>query len=520
MKAIRSMLVMGVAGAALAGGFFGGTSLFEHLQFARAADEVAENRSQISQAEDLSTVFRHVGKVVEPSVVNIDVVKTVKQPTEVPNDLRRFFPNAPNGPQDNGGGNAPNGGDNSGDMQEIGTGSGVVMSVDGNTGYILTNNHVAGDAAEMMVTLADGRQFKNAKLVGADAKSDLAVVKITADGLIAAKWGDSSELEKGDWILAFGSPFRYIGSMTHGIVSALDRDNVNLLERGSYEDFIQVDAPINPGNSGGPLVNLHGEVVGINTAIASHDGGFQGIGFAIPSNQAHWVFDQLKSHGKITRGWLGIGIGDVSDPEIQKTARTFNYTGETGVLVEQTFPNTPAQGKLLEGDIITAVGNTPVENTRQLRNAIAMTTPGSEVHLSVFRDGKKTDVPLTVASQPDDVVAATTPGAGNQARQGRPGAVTIDSVGLTVVTLTATNAQQLGLDNLRSGAVITSVARNSLAADAGLAEGDVITRVNSARISNAAEVADAVNKGDLTRGVRLYVTNSEGQRFVTLQSDK
>src|SRR5205085_11965346 len=160
----------------------------------------------------------------------------------------------------------------------MGEGSGVIMEVEGGTGYILTNNHVAGGATELHVTLADGREITEAKLVGADPKSDLAVVKIEADRLIPAKWGDSATLEKGDWVLAFGSPFGYVGSMTHGIVSALDRSNVGILGNQGYEDFIQVDAPINPGNSGGPLVNLHGDVIGVNTAIASRSGGWQGIG--------------------------------------------------------------------------------------------------------------------------------------------------------------------------------------------------------------------------------------------------
>src|SRR5205814_1633677 len=175
------------------------------------------------------------------------------------------------------------------------------------------NNHVAGGASEMTVTLSDGREIKGAKLLGADPKSDLAVVQIKADHLISAKWGDSDTLAKGDWILAFGAPFGYVGSMTHGIVSALNRSNVGILDRqNGYENFIQVDAPINPGNSGGPLVNLKGEVVGINTAIASRSGGFQGIGFAIPSNQAKPIYGILRDKGKVTRGWLGISISDVS----------------------------------------------------------------------------------------------------------------------------------------------------------------------------------------------------------------
>src|SRR5688500_11587913 len=177
----------------------------------------------------------------------------------------------------------PRGGDDEEDgglFEQQGTGSGVIIEVDGSKGFIVTNNHVAGGATEMVITLADGREIKNGKLLGADPKTDLALIEIKADRLVPAKWGDSDQLQKGDWIMAFGSPFGYVGSMTHGIVSALNRNNVGILGRQGYENFIQVDAPINPGNSGGPLVNTRGEVVGINTAIASRTGSFAGIGFA------------------------------------------------------------------------------------------------------------------------------------------------------------------------------------------------------------------------------------------------
>src|SRR5205823_4528785 len=162
------------------------------------------------------------------------------------------------------------------------------------------------------------------------------------------------QLDRGDWVLAFGSPFGYVGSMTHGVVSALNRQ-AGILGQQGYENFIQVDAPINPGNSGGPLVNVRGEIVGVNTAIASRSGGFQGIGFAIPSNQAKFVYEQLKAHGKVTRGWLGVGIASVNDPRVTKLAESFGYDKSTGVFVQQVMPDTPASGKLHEGDVITAL---------------------------------------------------------------------------------------------------------------------------------------------------------------------
>src|SRR5690349_12718489 len=264
----RFMTGSAVVGTALVASFFA-TGLVKDVQFARAEQKVENTREQLAQVEDLATVFRNVGKVVEPSVVNITVTKSARANARLPFDedlLRRFFPDRD--------------GDGEPDMPEEldqpqqGTGSGVIMEVNGSSAFIMTNNHVAGGATEMKVTLADGRVISDAKVVGTDPKTDLAVVSIKADRLIGAKWGNSDELQKGDWIMAFGSPFGYIGSMTHGIVSALNRTNIGILGTMGYENFIQVDAPINPGNSGGPLVNVHGEVVGINTAIASVTGSF------------------------------------------------------------------------------------------------------------------------------------------------------------------------------------------------------------------------------------------------------
>lgn len=534
MKSFRlSVFVVACSVLALAGGFFGGSSLFQKLEYARAAQDVESNRADLQQAEDLSSVFRHVGKVVGPSVVSIDVHKTIKD-VAPPDDLRKFFrgipgmpPDAPNGAPNGGPDGAPEGTpDANGNLEEEGTGSGVVMEVDGSTAWVLTNNHVAGDADSIVITLADGRVVKNGKLLGADAKSDLAVVKIQADGLIPAKWGDSSELEKGDWILAFGSPFGYVGSMTHGIVSALDRTDVGLLGKNGYEDFIQVDAPINPGNSGGPLVNLHGEVVGINTAIASQDGGFQGIGFAIPSNAAKWVYAELKTNGKVSRGWLGVGIGDVALPENLKTAKTFGYTGTTGVLVQETFSNTPADGKLKEGDIIIALNDgkqtKTVDTSLQLRNAVAVTPPGSDVTLTVFRDGKKQDVTLKLGTQPEDVLAATGEKDNAPAAPVNPGAG-LASIGITVQTMTPELATKYGQDNARrAGAVVVAVTKDGPAAQAGIEQGDLITRVGSTRVTNQADAARLINQADLKAGVRLYVTkaNNGGSMFITIATDK
>src|SRR3954462_3324778 len=343
----KRFLSLTLAASAFGFGYLG-YNYTQNRSFALAEEKREEVRAGLSHAEDLATAFRSVGKVVEPSVVNIQVRKKgpdIRSLPIDPDDLRKFFPKGPDGedlvPKNfrnpRGGGQGNPGDQDSPDddtfemPDQIGTGSGVIMEYNDGKGYILTNNHVAGAAEELTITLSDGREFHNGKVLGTDPKTDLAVIEIKADRLSPAKWGNSDDLQKGDWIMAFGSPFGYVGSMTHGIVSALNRQ-AGILGAAGYESFIQVDAPINPGNSGGPLVNLHGEVVGINTAIASQSGGFQGIGFAIPSNQAKFIYTALKEKGKVTRGWLGVSIKDVAkDPGL---AASFGYKAEKGVFVQ------------------------------------------------------------------------------------------------------------------------------------------------------------------------------------------
>jgi serine protease Do len=522
MKLMRSRLGVTVLSlSALAAGYIGGRPLLERIEFSRALADVQATRQQLSTVEDLSTVFRHVGKVVEPSVVNIEVHKMVhQQHTRLPEDqLRKFFRDhgmndVPN--FDNNGDNNENGDSDPG-VEEQGTGSGVIMDVDGGYGYILTNNHVAGTGSTIdKVTLADGRVLTGAdcKLLGADPKGDLAVIRVKADRLIAAKWGNSDDLEKGDWVMAFGSPFGYVGSMTHGIVSALNRNQV-IPDRQAYEDFIQVDAPINPGNSGGPLVNIHGEVVGINTAIATVSGGFQGIGFAIPSNSAQVIYKELKTQGKVVRGWLGVGIKNVSDmPDV---AKFYGYTGSNGIMVQQTFPNTPASGKLKAGDIITAINNQPVTDVDHLRNIVADTAPNTVITLRVFRDQKDVDVPITLGSQPEDLASMM---GGNPDQTPAPQAQdqTPQVLGMTLKTLDANTAESLGLQGVKSGAVITAIERNSAAALAGLEEGEVITEVGRTPVHTAEEASAALQKADLGKGVPLYVATREGSEFVFLKT--
>jgi serine protease Do len=312
--------------------------------------------------------------------------------------------------------------------------------------------------------------------------------------------------------MAFGSPFGYVGSMTHGIVSALNRTNVGILGKQGYEDFIQVDAPINPGNSGGPLVNLHGEVVGVNTAIASRSGGFQGIGFAIPINEAKFVYSQLKDHGKVTRGWLGVAIGDIArQPDV---AKGLGYGKSVGVLVEQTLPNTPATGKLQAYDVITAINGTPVANTTQLRNVIATQVPGSTVTLNVFRDGKNEDVAIKLGEQPENMLASQNEGVTPQNPGGQKSS---EALGMKLSTPTDELAQKFGLQENAEGAVVMSVAPHSKAEKAGLQPGDLITQVDRKPVKSAQEVTALMSKHSGKSPILLYVTNSDGGHIVALE---
>ena len=516
MKSVNKSLAVLVLSGGAAGAFFGAAAL--HSQWAGAQQEATQQ--QKTTAENMSTVFRDVGHQVEPSVVEIQVRKMIKAPKGIPlpdDMLKRFFPDAP-GHQDEQGnddGNSEGGGGQS--FEQVGTGSGVILEVDGKTAYILTNNHVAGGATDITVTLADGRRIDTAKLVGADPKTDLAVVKVDADNLKAAKWGDSASLQQGDWIMAFGAPFGYVGSMTHGIISALNRSGVGILDpRQGYEDFIQVDAPINPGNSGGPLVNLHGEVVGINTAIASRSGGFQGIGFAIPINEAKFVYSQLKEHGKVTRGYLGVSISDISRfPEV---AKTLGYDKGTGVLVEQMLPGSPAGGKLQHGDIVTGINGKPVETVTQLRNTIATEAPGSEITLNVFRDGKTVDVPIKLGTQPDNLLALAQGNGNGGTFNGSHS--TAEALGMKLASPSEELVQKYGLPDNSQGAVVTTVTPRSPAERAGISPGDIITEIDHKPVKNAQQAGNLISHHSSKGPILLYVTSSEGAHFVAVDPKK
>ncbi len=360
-----------------------------------------QNDAAIAGADQLSAAFRNVARSLKPSVVSImSVVEARSTPRggrrdqQIPNlppEFKQFFGDQFPG-FDFGIPNEPQSG-----RQQIGTGSGVIVS---SNGHILTNNHVVKDADKLEVQLSDKRTLE-AKVIGTDPKSDIAVIKIDATGLVAAPIGDSSLMQVGDWVIAIGSPFELTQTVTSGIVSAINRDEVNIT---AYDDFIQTDAAINPGNSGGPLLNLHGEVIGINTAIASQSGGFNGIGFSIPSNTADHVLKSILKSGKVTRGFIGTQIGDIT----AEVAKEFGIPADAqGAVISLVLKGGPAdKGGLQPGDIVTAINGEKVASSSRLKKAVAMIAPSSKVKFDVLRNGKPVSLTIAIEEQTDEKLAA------------------------------------------------------------------------------------------------------------------
>jgi len=352
------------------------------------------------------------------------------------------------------------------ERREQGLGSGVIATADG---YIVTAHHVVEQAEEIKVLLPDKRSFAG-KLIGSDPKTDVAVIKIEASGLPVLPWGDSSRLEVGEVVLAIGNPFGLNQTVTMGIISAVGRANVGIVD---YEDFIQTDAAINPGNSGGALVNLKGELIGINTAIFTRTGGYMGIGFAIPSNMAKSVMTSLIKHGKVVRGWLGVSIQEVT----QELAKEFGAPDLTGALVTDVTEDSPAgKAGLKRGDLLTAFNKLPIRDPVHLRGLVAETPPGTIVVLSVLREKKALEVRVTIGEQPREVAAVRGP------LEALPGEHAL--AGVTVEPLTREDARRL---KLKAGVVVSEVDPESPAAQAGLLEGDVIREINRKPVRSIAD---------------------------------
>jgi len=438
--------------------------------------------------------FRDVAKKVVPAVVTVRSQKTVRVGNRSPfpggpfgDDLFEQFFGMPRG-------RAPS----EDRYVQRGLGSGVIVNANGT---ILTNNHVVDGVDKVEVVVGDGKSHP-AKILGTDPQTDLAVLKIDALGLQAVEMGDSDALEVGEWVLAVGNPFsEALGhTVTAGIVSAKGRSNLRLAD---YEDFIQTDAAINPGNSGGALVDTRGRLVGINTAIVSGSGGYQGVGFAIPINMARSVMNNLIENGKVVRGWIGLTIQDLT-PDL---AEAVGLAGKEGALVAGVQPDSPAaEVGLRRGDVITALDGQKVGSNSDLRNRIAGTAPGTRVALTVFRDGKETTIKATLGELP-----------GSLARGGSAGAAPEEeALGISVQPLTRDLASRLGYEG-ETGLVVSQVEPGSAAGEAGLREGDLIKEVNRHAVTSIVEYRQALSGVERGKVILLLVRRGDAATYITLR---
>jgi serine protease Do len=454
----------------------------------------------VSMAGPPSNGFTDVAKAVTPAVVNITTVtaERLSEGRSGQDDMRdrleEFFggPNGPFGPR---GFPGPQGPGEPRGHRGGGQGSGVIVSSDG---YILTNNHVIDNAREVTVTLPDKREFKG-KIVGTDPKTDLAVVKIDGQNLPTVAWGDASKLQVGEYVLAVGNPFGLNSTVTLGIVSALGRGRMGITQ---YEDFIQTDAAINPGNSGGALVNTRGELVGINTAIFSQSGGYQGVGFAVPTSMSKPVYESLIKTGKVVRGYLGIGIQDLN----QDLAKSFGIKDVKGALVSDVKEDSPAsQAGLKQGDVITSYQGSGVEDAVALQRMVTRTGVGTKVPVKVIREGHEKDLTITIGEQPDTAKIAKT----------ETGEKDYAFAGVAVQDLDRDTAKELGIKGKTQGVIVTNVEPDSGAEKAGLMRGDVIREINRQPVKSVKDfekASSAVKKGENVlilinrRGASLFLS--------------
>ena len=472
------LLVTAVAFAAAGVGAYAGRLFPPHV--AAPADPIALVR--VAAGEGLPT-FRHVAALVRPAVININTVTVVRNPLTGPRTpmeeffgeefFRRFF-------------GEPR------ELQKRSLGSGVIVDP---SGIALTNAHVVEGASEIEIVTADGKKHR-ARVLGADAKSDVAALRVVGEGSFpAARLGDSDSLEVGDWVLAIGSPFGFTQTVTAGIVSAKGRT----LGQGPFDDFIQTDAAINPGNSGGPLVNLQGEVVGINTAILSRTGGSLGIGFAIPVNHARQIYTQLTTRGKVTRGWLGVSV----QPLTAELAKSFGSGEREGVLVADVVDGSPAQRSGLQaGDVILAFNDRPVAAPGDLQRAVGLTEPGHTVRLRILRDGAERVLEMRLTQAPDE--GDTPARAASSARS---------LLGLEVKPMTPDLARRLSL-RTPDGVVVTAVEPGGPAEQGGIQPGDVIRELNRQRVGTLGDfekLAVGLKPGDR---VTLLLQRADSALFV------
>ncbi|MCX6956741.1 MAG: DegQ family serine endoprotease [Verrucomicrobia bacterium] len=491
------LAAVSVLGAfALAGALFaatGGSSTKPAIDLKRDASPV--NRGQL-EVGSFSGIVKHVSPSVVKITTEIKAKRVAANATELPPGFdnpmfRQFF------------------GNRMPEMQtqpQSGLGSGVIISADG---YIATNNHVVDGADIVTVALTDGREF-TAKVVGRDPQTDLAVVKIDAKDLPAITLADSSKTEVGDRVLAIGNPFGIGETVTSGIVSAKGRNIGILAEVEGYEDFIQTDAAINPGNSGGALVDVSGRLVGINTAILSRTGGFQGVGLAVPANLVSQVADSLVKTGKVTRGYLGVNLNQIT-PAL---AEAFHLKDNKGALVSATVPDSPAdKAGLKSGDVIVALEGQPVSDPNSLKNQVSAFAPGTKLNLEILRDGKTEKIAVTTADKPGAKQIGKSRDALSKNNANDEGVLN----GVAVDDLDRNGRRELNLPAKLKGALITQVDPASASARAGLKPGDVILEINRQAVTSAKDAIELSTKAESkktllklwSRGNTLFVVVDE-----------
>ena len=442
------------------------------------------NDESLKSAFAVQEAFRKVAKTVTPAVVNISSETIIRTEEKFfPDDpfmeffgedfFRKFY-------------------DIPREYKQRSLGTGFIISEDG---YLISNFHVVRNATQIIVKLADGRKFK-AKIVGSDPKTDLVVLKIDAKNLPYVKWGDSKSVEVGDWAIAIGNPFGLSETFTVGVISAKGRKDVGI---GEYENYLQTDAAINPGNSGGPLVNIKGEVIGINTAIATPSGGNVGIGFAIPQDMAYGIISQLKSSGKIVRGYIGVYIQDLTED----IAKPLKLPPESGVLVAEVEKDGPADKAGIQiGDIIVEFNGKKISNSDEIRNEVISTPVGKEVKVKVLRDGKEKIITVKVAEMPAESIS----------KDKIIDSSTFKWFGITFANLNSALKQKYEIKEYDSGVVIINFEENSPAKDAGLKEGDVVIKVNNRNIKSIDDIKEEYSM-DPNSDSALFLIDRKGRKF-------
>ncbi|MEO8327203.1 MAG: Do family serine endopeptidase [Nitrospirota bacterium] len=451
--------------------------------WAKESSELAEEHRQIKSVA--ADGFVEISKAVTPAVVNITAIVDVY-------DVKGGGLQKPFG--DFGGRPIPPGNP----KRHMGSGSGVIISADG---YIVTNNHVVAESRDLLVILPDTREFP-AKVVGTDPETDLAVLKIQAEDLPVIPWGNSSSLAVGQYVLAIGNPFGLTSTVTLGIVSALDRGGVGVAR---FEDFIQTDAAINPGNSGGALVNIYGELIGINTAIASQSGGYQGVGFAVPSSLARPVLDELIQKGKIVRGYIGLGVQEMTT----ELAPWFGLKGGDGVLVTDVVPGAPAdKAGIRRGDVILQYQGQTVKDGRMLLEQVTRAPIGQQIELGIIENGKERKVRAVIHEQPPLP----------RSRPTRTNSLEPPLTGVEVADIDEAATQEYGLNPGSKGALVSFVEEGCAADLAGIMEGDIIIELNKNPVQSVSEYSLWLQRLKREQAVLVVVVRASRHLYVLVKS--